>query len=554
MKILFLNSTSTAPFEIKYALEHSIGGTNTAGVLESMGHEIDLYDLNAMLNDIRREDDDNLFLNKEELESLTYPPHILEIYKGLRPMPSRINYWVYTMIMELPDLDEYDVICISLNRWMYTYYPSVASYALVVYMMQAMKPEIPIFMGGEYAYEMMEAYGCMEDFQREIPIVNIVRGRDIAAFNEILTSNITYPKNIVLGQTRKAQLEFKVDSTNEVTATIKDLFPKEVYDKYEKLHNVEKITLAPFKFSEGCIFKCAFCPSGLDPTFLKNDAIKTVDSLERVYDQGFTDFKFFNDNLNFKIRFLKEFANEIVKRNMKIRFSDSANLRVGDKEMFDAIAEAGCIKLWYGTETISNRILKEVHKEVGENQVYKMMQWAADAGIMNFSNFIFNFPHETDEEFQMLYDFIEEYLANGLMDAYKLSQFRVLLNTEYEKFPENFRITLREMDEADKMWKFDEIGGVTWEERQRIGSERDHKLRTGIISRGNQFILVNDHLIFGLRKAGYGKTETKSILKELTDVMPDDILDKIIPDISSHTHYKKMFTDINAVSRNEGHA
>jgi hypothetical protein len=154
----------------------------------------------------------------------------------------------------------------------------------------------------------------------------------------------------------------------------------------------------------------------------------------------------------------------------------------------------------------------------------------------------------------MLYDFIEEYLANGLMDAYKLSQFRVLLNTEYEKFPENFRITLREMDEADKMWKFDEIGGVPWEERQRIGREREHKLRTGIISKGNQFILVNDHLIFGLRKAGYGKTETKSILKELTDVMPDDILDKIIPDISSHTHYKKMFTDINAVSRNEGHA
>jgi hypothetical protein len=130
----------------------------------------------------------------------------------------------------------------------------------------------------------------------------------------------------------------------------------------------------------------------------------------------------------------------------------------------------------------------------------------------------------------------------------------VLLSTEYEKFPENFRITLREMDEADKMWKFDEIGGVPWEERQRIGMEREHKLTTGIISRGNQFILVNDHLIFGLRKAGYGKTETKNILKELIDVMPEDLLNKIIPDISSHRYYKKMFRDINAVSRNEGHA
>lgn len=550
MKILFLNSTSTAPFEKKYAQEHSIGGTNTAGVLESFGHEIDLYDLNSLLNDFR----DETLLNQEELESITNPADIIEIYEKNKSMPSRINFWVESLVQDLPKLDEYDVICVSLNRWMYTYYPSIASYALTVYMMQKMKPTIPVFIGGEYAFEMMEAYGCIELFQEKIDIVNIVRGRDITAFNEILTSSITYPKNIVLGQTRRAQLEFKVNSLNEVTTRIQDIIPKQVYDKYEKLHTVETITLSPFKFSEGCIFKCAFCPSGLDPTFLKNDAIKTVDSLERVYDQGFTDFKFFNDNLNFKIRFLKEFANEIVKRNMKIRFSDSANLRVGDKEMFEAIAEAGCIKLWYGTETISNRILKEVHKEVGENQVHNMMKWAADAGIMNFSNFIFNFPHETDEEFMMLYDFIVEYLANGLMDAYKLSEFRVLLNTEYEKFPEKFNITLREMDEADKMWKYDEIGGLSWEERKIVGGQRDKKLRDGIISKGNQFILTNDHLIFGLRKSGYDKQETKKILKELIEVMPDDTLNKLIPDIASHKIYKRMFTDINATSRNEGHA
>ena len=554
MRILFLNSTSTAPFEFKYALEHSIGGTNTAGVLENFGHDVELYDLNSLLNDIRFDTNDEEPLNQEELEAITYPPHILEIYSGKRRLPIRIKFWVQCLVDELSQAHEYDVICVSLNRWMYTYYPSIASFAITVYMMQNMKPNVPVFIGGEYAYEMMEAYGCMEDFSKEIDIINVVRGRDITAFNEMLVNNIVYPRNIVLGQTRRAQLEFKVDSKNEVSTKIENLLPKEVYDKYKKLHEIETITLSPFKFSEGCIFKCAFCPSGLDPTFLKNDAIRTVDSLERVYDLGFTDFKFFNDNLNFKIRFLIEFANEVVRRNMKIRFSDSANLRVGNQEMFNAIAEAGCVKLWYGTETISNRILKEVHKEVKQNQVHNMMQWASDAGIMNFSNFIFNFPHETDEEFMMLYDFINEYLGNGLMDAYKLSQFRVLLSTEYSEFPERFNITLRELDESDKMWKFDEIGGLPWEERIKVGDERERKLRTGIISKGNQFIMTNDHILFGLRKAGYNKKETKKIIKDLIEVMDTDRLDKIIPDIASHSYYKKMFRDINATSRNEGHA
>ena len=61
MRILFLNSTSTAPFEYKYALEHSIGGTNTAGVLEGFGHDVELYDLNSLLNDIRSDTKDECF-------------------------------------------------------------------------------------------------------------------------------------------------------------------------------------------------------------------------------------------------------------------------------------------------------------------------------------------------------------------------------------------------------------------------------------------------------------------------------------------------------------
>ena len=104
------------------------------------------------------------------------------------------------------------------------------------------------------------------------------------------------------------------------------------------------------------------------------------------------------------------------------------------------------------------------------------------------------------------------------------------------------------------MWKFDEIGGLPWEERIKVGDERERKLRTGIISKGNQFIMTNDHIIFGLRKAGYDKKETKKIIKDLIEVMDTDRLDKIIPDIASHSYYKKMFRDINATSRNEGHA
>ena len=46
----------------------------------------------------------------------------------------------------------------------------------------------------------------------------------------------------------------------------------------------------------------------------------------------------------------------------------------------------------------------------------------------------------------------------------------------------------------------------------------------------------------------------QKIIKDPIEVMDTDRLDKIIPDIASHSYYKKMFRDINAISRNEGHA
>lgn len=545
MNILFLLAPNVTAFERKATLEVSIGGTNAAGVIESYGHDVDLYDLNYLLNTFR--DDDKL--TEEEFASICNPNYIIDIFKSKQKLPPKIDFWIKCLCEDLPeDIDSYDAICISLNRWMYKYYPSIASFALSIYLLKELNIKVPVYIGGEYAYEMMEAHGCFDQFTREIDFVTYVRGRNISIFIDSL-NDIVPKKRISLGQVTKPQIDFKVDCKHDYSSDVYENFPLEIIEQYPKLKLVQNLNLSPFKFSEGCIFKCAFCPSGIDPFFEKSEIISTVDKLEMLIDKGYTDFRFFNDNINFKLKYTIDFANEIIKRNLNIKFSDSANLRVGSKEMFEALAEAGCIKLWYGTETVSPRILKEIHKEVSPEQITKMLSWSDSVGIWNCCNFIFNFPHETDQEFDDLLQFMREGIQNRLINAYQANIFKLLFATEYEKYPENFNIKLIGIDSISKMHMYDEIGGLSWKEKVHLGKTRSTIMKSTLYTAEERSIAANDYLIFACRRAGYDKETTVKIFDNIFKAYTSEYLNKIVPGISSVEYYEKMF--INFDLRNE---
>lgn len=535
MKILFLLAPGVSTFEEKQTLEISIGGTNAAGVIESYGHEVHLYDLNYLLNQFRGTE----LLTDDEFRSVTNPNQIINISKNLKKLPNKIDFWTKCLAEDIPNVNDYDAVCVSLNRWMYKYYPAIASYAMSVYLLKELNVQIPIFMGGEYAYEMMEAYDCFDNFVNEIDFISYVRGRDISSFIDSLNSIV--PKRVLnLGQVKKAQIDFKADCNHEFNNPIQNIFSKDILSKYPKLKDAKSVFLSPFKFSEGCVFKCAFCTSGIDPFFVKSEVMETVDKLERSYDKGFTDFRFYNDNVNFKLKYTVELANEIIRRNLKIRFSDSANLRIGSKEMYDALGESGCIKLWYGTEHVSPRILKDVHKEVPIERINQMLRWSDEAGIWNCCNFIFNFPHETDEEFEMLIDFIESNIHTPQMNVYKGNVFKMTLGTEYEMYPEKFDIELIGLDSVSKMQMFNEINGVKWKQRVVNGKNRRKRINR-ILDQNERLIRENDHILFACRKAGYNKKETQNIIKDITSGVTEEYMSSIRPGITMSTHYENIF-------------
>jgi len=342
-----------------------------------------------------------------------------------------------------------------------------------------------------------------------------------------------------------------------------NLFPEDFYIKFPEFKNLKPLNYYNYRFSEGCIFKCAFCYHSTVDWLLTDNVNSVVDRLEYFYDNGVEYIRFFNDNINFKLSWTKEFCNEIVKRNIKLKWSDSANLKVGDRDMFLAMGEAGCVKLWYGTETSSSRILKEIDKWT--SNMYELidntLKWAHEANIWNGSNLICNFPHETDEEYDMLRTFISEYYNKDIVNCMNVQPLAIWPPSIMYDHPERFRIRL--IDEAPMTWD-GHSWGMGWVEVDKdnnilqtsneINNRGEYRIKhafdyVDIPSEGLEppmicMLFENDWLFFSLVQI-YGNDILKKkevyhyILNQLATSEAGDVYDDIYRNWHEQSEYNK---------------
>lgn len=83
---------------------------------------------------------------------------------------------------------------------------------------------------------------------------------------------------------------------------------------------------------------------------------------------------------------------------------------------------------WCGTETVSERLLKIIKKNLNQEKIERGLRAADANGIWNCCNFIYNFPHETEAEFANLVDFIT---TSELVNTYEANEFLLLAETDY---------------------------------------------------------------------------------------------------------------------------
>lgn len=199
--------------------------------------------------------------------------------------------------------------------------------------------------------------------------------------------------------------------------------------------------------SRGCPSRCAFCVNAAfrKGFFRLRDPIKFIDEVEFLKNKyGFEGFDFWDDTLTISKEHVRKICDEIIKRKLDIKWYARARVNTVDKEMLSLMKKAGCIRISYGVESGSPRILKIIRKNITPEQAIKAAQVSSDLGMMVVMNFMVNLPYETMEDLKMTIDLMKKLnsiksviAAYGFSIIYPGTEMEVMAKKE-GWFPKDF--------------------------------------------------------------------------------------------------------------------
>jgi len=163
----------------------------------------------------------------------------------------------------------------------------------------------------------------------------------------------------------------------------------------------------------GCPYRCSFC---LYPQVMHGhkyrlrSAKNVVDEME--FDRNkypyIKEIFFEDDTFLTNVNRAKEICDEIIKRDLDIKWSINCRCDVIDKELFQKMKKAGCRMVLVGPESGSQKILNNVNKNLKLNTVKKFVNVAKKTKLQIHSCFVLGLPGETKKTIQDTIQFAME--------------------------------------------------------------------------------------------------------------------------------------------------
>jgi hypothetical protein len=281
--------------------------------------------------------------------------------------------------------------------------------------------------------------------------------------------------------------------------------------------------IAPLQFDDTCRGRCAFCSSGDLPYRCRHTPQQVFEALCRMRERGATGVYFINSNFNNTYKFADELCGLLIKSGLGLQWCDCVNFRELDSRLLKRMRTAGAVKLTFGFETGSARLLRDIRKGVTTDMVRGHLRNAAELGFWNSIELIAGLPGEKTADISATEELIID-LAPAI-DSYSLGKFTLFLASPFGRQPDEFGLRLRRhrlkgidylTADASRFASsgFDEKAGLNWAAKRAQISESRHRLlaalrRCGCLYDRPQHI----HLLLLLyRLLGHGR---KPLLRRL---------------------------------------
>lgn len=277
----------------------------------------------------------------------------------------------------------------------------------VLEQVKRLRPECRCVLGGPHASAV--AHATME---RRSFVDAVVIGEGERTFPELLQAFADGQDSPVPGALRRDAHGGIVDGGPRPLVESLDELPIPAYDMYAGRPDEEIFVEA----GRGCPFQCTFCSTA--PMWQRKHRVKSpgrilteIQLVQRLF--GSSRVHFTHDLLTTDKRWVADLCHELIAGGVPVKWTCSARTDTVDADLLTLMASAGCDAIYFGMESGSARILRDIKKNIPVEHSVEILRLCRDLGIRPNAGVIVGFPTEDRETLQDTFTLFERAVELG---------------------------------------------------------------------------------------------------------------------------------------------
>ena len=196
-----------------------------------------------------------------------------------------------------------------------------------------------------------------------------------------------------------------------------DVLPIPAYDLYRGSPEEEIFV----EVGRGCPFQCTFCSTA--PFWQRRHRVKSpnrilaeIHLVQLLFQSKRVHFT--HDLLTTDKRWVGELCRALIGAGTPVKWTCSARTDTVDRELLELMAQAGCSAIYFGLESGSQRVLKDIKKDIPVEHSLDMLRLCRDVGIKPNAGLIVGFPSDDRESVEESFDMWTRALEIGTRPVY----------------------------------------------------------------------------------------------------------------------------------------
>lgn len=233
----------------------------------------------------------------------------------------------------------------------------------------------------------------------ELPLLRLLRGERMESIKGFFLPGSE--------NTEKADI---ISNLDEIPFPDWDLVNKSFYTQpSHQISNAAIHRVMPVTFGRGCMYRCNFCAHNCFLYARCHSSEYFIEKIKWVSQQCNVSTFIIQDSSigNFRHTW-EDVCHRLISLGTPYRWWTNLRVNQVDEEFLKLLKEAGCIKLFFGFESGSQRILDTMNKRITVEQCRKAAQLCHKMDIPFYTSYIVNYFGEREEDLELTEQLIFE--------------------------------------------------------------------------------------------------------------------------------------------------